>query len=140
MDVAVKDDDCYVINGSKCFNTNGPLADYTVIYCLTDPGLGVMGVAAQGLGIAEGAFAIARKYLMERQQFGKPISKRQHLAFKMAELQTDIEGASLLLMKAAVCKEEGKPYSVPAAMAKLTCTDVTMKVSTEAVQLLGGNG
>ena len=97
-------------------------------------------MAAQGLGIAEGAYEIARKYMMERQQFGKPIAKQQYLAFKMAELATDIEMAKLLLYKAAVCKEEGQPYSVPAAMAKMVCTDVAMKVTTDAVQLLGGNG
>ena len=78
--------------------------------------------------------------MMERQQFGKPIAKQQYLAFKMAELQTDIAMAELLLYKAAVCKDEGKPYSVPAAMAKMACTDVAMKVGTEAVQMLGGNG
>ena len=203
--VAVKDGDSYVLNGSKCFNTNGPLADYTVVYCLTDPALGTkgmaafvvekgtpgftvgkvedkmgirsahvsdmhldnvrvpaenmiaqpgegfklamktldggrIGVAAQGLGLAKGAFEIARKYMMERQQFGKPIAKQQYLAFKMAELQTKIQAAELLLYKAAICKEEGQPYTVPAAMAKMTCTNVAMEVTTEAVQLLGGNG
>ena len=203
--VATKDGDSYILNGSKCFNTNGPLADYTVIYCLTDPALGTkgmaafvvekgtpgftvgkvenkmgirtamvsdmhldnvrvpaenmiaqpgegfklamktldggrIGVAAQGLGIAKGAFEIARKYMMERQQFGKPIAKQQYLAFKMAELQTKIQAAELLLYKAAVDKEEGRPYTVSAAMAKMTCTNVAMEVTTEAVQMLGGNG
>ena len=78
--------------------------------------------------------------MMERQQFGKPICKQQYLAFKMAELQTKIQAAELLLYKAAICKEEGQPYTVPAAMAKMTCTNVAMEVTTEAVQLLGGNG
>ena len=58
----------------------------------------------------------------------------------MAELQTKIQAAELLLYKAAICKEEGQPYTVPAAMAKMTCTNVAMEVTTEAVQLLGGNG
>ena len=101
---------------------------------------GRIGVAAQALGIAKGAFEIAHSYMMEREQFGKPISKQQYLAFKMAELQTDIQAAELLLYKAAMDKEEGRPYTVPAAMAKLTCTNVAMKVTTEAVQMLGGNG
>ena len=101
---------------------------------------GRIGVAAQGLGIAKGAFEIARKYLMEREQFGKPLSKQQYLAFKMAELQTDIKCAELLLYHAAMCKETGQPYTVPAAMAKMTCTNTAMKVTTEAVQMLGGNG
>ena len=101
---------------------------------------GRIGVAAQALGIAKGAFEITRKYMMEREQFGKPISKQQYLAFKMAELQTDIQGAELLLYKAAMDKEEGRPYTVSAAMAKMTCSNVAMKMTTEAVQLLGGNG
>ena len=203
--VATKDGDSYIINGAKCFNTNGPLADYTVIYCLTDPALGTkgmaafvvekgtpgftvgklenkmgirsakvsdmilenvrvpaenmiaqpgegfklamktldggrIGVAAQGLGIAKGAFEIARKYIMQRQQFGKPLCKQQYLAFKMAELKTKIDAAELLLYRAAIYKEEGKPYTAPAAMAKMTCTNVAMEVTTEAVQMLGGNG
>ncbi len=206
LTVATKQEDgSYIINGAKCFNTNGPLADFTVVYCLTDPAIGTkgmaafvvekgtpgftvgklenkmgircaqvsemnlvnvrvpaenmiaqpgegfklamktldggrIGVAAQGLGIAKGAFEIARKYLMERQQFGKPLCKQQYLAFKMAELQTDIQAAELLLYKAAMAKDEGKPYTVPAAMAKMTCTNTAMKVTTEAVQMLGGNG
>lgn len=203
--IATKDGEDYILNGTKIFNTNGPLADYTVIYALTDPSVGTksmcafvvekgmegfhvgkvenkmgirsaqvsemvlsnvrvsadrmiakpgegfklamktldggrIGVGAQALGIAEGAFDIAVKYLQEREQFGKPLFKQQYLAFKMAELYADIEKAKLVLYKAACLKEEGKPFTTAAAVAKLTCTDVAMKVTTECVQMLGGNG
>ncbi|WP_130861598.1 acyl-CoA dehydrogenase family protein [Bacilliculturomica massiliensis] len=204
--VAVKQGDHYVINGSKCFITNGPLSDIFLIIALTDPekgqkGLsafivekdfpgfrvgkienkmgiraaqvselffedmivpaenllggveeqgfkaamkaldgGRIGVAAQGLGIAEGAFEIARKYMMERIQFGKPIAKQQYLAFKMAELEVEIEQAKYILYRAALEKDAGRPYTIPAAKAKLVCTNAAMHVTTECVQLLGGNG
>lgn len=203
--IAKQDGDFYILNGSKCFNTNGPLADYYVIYALTDPSVGTksmtcfaverstpgvsighvenkmgirsaqvseilldnvrvpaanmlaqpgegfklamktldcgrIGVAAQGLGIAEGAFEIARKYMMEREQFGRPISKQQYLAFKMAELYTKIQAAKLLVYSAALAHDTGARFTVDAAMAKLTATDVAMEVTTEAVQMLGGNG
>ena len=203
--VAAKKGDKWVINGAKCFNTNGPLADFSIIYSLTDPALGTkgmcafvvdkgtpgftvgkienkmgircaqvselhlenvevpeenmiaqpgegfklamkaldggrIGVAAQGLGIAKGAWEIARKYMMEREQFGKPIAKQQYLAFKMAELQAKIQQAELMVYRAAWMKDNGKPYSVPAAMAKMTATNCAMEVTTEAVQMLGGNG
>ena len=203
--VAVKDGDEYIINGSKCFNTNGPLADYTIIYCLTDPELGTkgmaafvvekgtlgftvgkvenkmgircaqvsemnldnvrvpaenmiakpgegfklamatldggrIGVAAQALGIAKGAFEAAKEYMKTREQFGKPIAKNQYLAFTMAELWTEIKAAELLLYNAATAHDSGKRFTIEAAMAKLKCTDVAMKVTTEAVQMLGGNG
>lgn len=78
--------------------------------------------------------------MKERVQFGKPIYKNQYLGFKMAELAVEIEKARYLLYKAALDKDEGKPYSVSAAMAKLACTDLAMKVTVEAVQMLGGNG
>lgn len=203
--VAVKDGDHYIINGSKCFTTNGPLADYFFLVASTNPELktkglsgfiieksypgvtigkvenkmgirtvevsdvffedvrvpaknlileegkgfmlamsaldgGRMGVAAQGLGIAEAAFEIARKYLMEREQFGKPLYRNQQLAFKMAELEIKIEQAKYLLFKAACDKDAGKPCTIPAAKAKYACTNVAMEVTTEAVQMLGGNG
>lgn len=101
---------------------------------------GRIGVAAQGLGIAEGAFKIAKEYMKERKQFGKPLFKQQYLAFKMAELAVEIEQAKYMLYKAAMDKQEGKPYSVSAAKAKLVCTDAAMHVTTEAIQMLGGNG
>ncbi|MEF9918819.1 MAG: acyl-CoA dehydrogenase family protein [Eubacterium sp.] len=202
---AVKEGNHYIINGAKCFNTNGPLADYFAVYALTQPekkakGLscflvkkgtpgfsigkiedkmgirsaqvselifenccvpeenlmanegdgfkiamktldcGRIGVAAQGLGLAEGAFEIARKYLMQREQFGKPLFKNQYLSFKMVELDCQIEQAKYMLYKAALDKSEGRPYTISAAKAKLLCTNAAMDVSTEAVQMLGGNG
>ena len=195
----------YILNGLKCFITNGPLADYTAVYALTEPekkakGLscfvvkkgtpgfsvgkiedkmgirsaqvsemilenvrvpkenmivesgqgfklamktldgGRIGVAAQGLGIAEGAFEIAKEYLKTREQFGKTLYRNQYLAFKMAELEMEIEAAKLMLYKAATDKQEGRPYSLPAAKAKYLCTEAAMHVTTEAVQMLGGNG
>ncbi|HHX04439.1 MAG TPA: acyl-CoA dehydrogenase, partial [Tissierellia bacterium] len=65
---------------------------------------------------------------------------QQYLQFTMAQLQTEIEAAEGLLYKAAIKKEMGEPYTIPAAMAKLYCSDVAMKVTSEAVQMLGGNG
>ncbi|HJB99307.1 MAG TPA: acyl-CoA dehydrogenase family protein [Candidatus Flavonifractor merdavium] len=203
--IAVKDGDEWVINGSKCFITNGPVSDYFVVFTTTDvapgtkgmacfmvpkgtpgfeqgkrhntmgirsaavcelyfnncrvpeanmvaePGKGFalamksldggrIGVAAQGLGIAEGAFEIARKYMVEREQFGKPIAKQQSLAFRMVDMQVQIEQAKYMLYKAALDKQEGRPYTESAAKAKLVCTDAAMHVTTEAVQMLGGNG
>ncbi|MBK5241430.1 acyl-CoA dehydrogenase family protein [Clostridium sp.] len=203
--VAVKKGDKYIINGSKCFITNGPLSETFLIFASTNKSIGTkglsafiveksfkgfsigkiedkcgiraaqvselvfqdmevpaenlvkaegkgfgiamktldggrIGVAAQGLGIAEGAFEIAKQYMKERKQFGKPIFKNQSLAFKMAELDLEIEQAKYILYKAAMDKQEGRNYSVSAAKAKLACTDAAMHVTVEAVQMLGGNG
>lgn len=203
--VAEKQGDSYILNGLKCFTTNGPLSEHFAVYALTRPELknkglscfhitkgtpgfsigrienkmgirsasvselvfencrvpktaligeegqgfkiamktldgGRIGVAAQGLGIAEGAFEIARRYLMTREQFGQPLYKNQFLAFKMAELECEIEQAKYMLYKAALDKSQGRPYNIPAAKAKLVCTNAAMHITTEAVQLLGGNG
>jgi butyryl-CoA dehydrogenase len=203
--LAVRDGDAYVLNGSKCFITNGPVSELFAVYALTDmeagpksmacfivpkgtpgftigarhntmgirsaavcelyftdcrvplenmiaaPGKGFalamktldggrIGVGAQGLGIAEGAFEVARKYLMERQQFGKPLCKQQYLAFKLAELAIEIEQAKYLIYKAAIEKQAHAPYSISAAKAKYAGTNAAMHVTTEAVQMLGGNG
>ena len=195
----------YVLNGSKCFITNGPLSDYFCVYALTDhelgpksmatfvvekntpgfsigarhntmgirsamvselhfndvhvpvanmvtpPGKGFaaamktldggrIGIASQALGIAEGAFEIARKYLMQREQFKKPLYKNQHLAFRMVDLANEIEMAKYMVYKAACDKDDHKPFSASAAKAKLIAAETAMHVTTDAVQMLGGNG
>ncbi|MCO1601059.1 acyl-CoA dehydrogenase family protein [Desulfosporosinus nitroreducens] len=202
---AVKDGDHYILNGSKCFITNGPLSETFLVFASTDlsqgtkglsafilekgfPGFSIgtienkcgiratkvsellfedcivpaenlvkqegkgfgiamktldggrFGVAAQGLGLAEGAYDCAVKYLKERVQFGKPLFKNQYLAFKMAELAIEIEQAKYLLYKGVLDKQEGRPYAVSAAKAKMACTDAAMHVTVECVQMLGGNG
>lgn len=101
---------------------------------------GRIGVAAQALGIAEGAFEEAKKYMKERKQFGKPIYKNQGLAWRMAEMDLRIEQSRYLLYKAAMDKNNGLPYGVSAARAKWSCSDTAMYVTTEAVQLFGGYG
>ena len=101
---------------------------------------GRIGIAAQALGIAEGAFEIARKYLMERKQFKKPLYKNQHLSFRMVDLATQIEMAKYIVYKAACDKDAGKPFSLSAAKAKMVAAETAMKVTTDAVQMLGGNG
>ena len=101
---------------------------------------GRIGIASQALGIAEGAFEIARKYLMERQQFKKPLYKNQHLAFRMVDLANEIEMAKYMVYKAACDKDSHKPFSASAAKAKLIAAETAMHVTTDAVQMLGGNG
>ena len=188
----------------KCFNTNGPLADYTAVYALTEPekakGLscfvvkkgtpgfsvgkvedkmgirsaqvsemilenvrvpaenmivpsgdgfklamktldgGRIGVAAQGLGIAEGAFEIAKEYLKTREQFGKPLYRNQYLAFKMAELEMEIDAANSCFIRLLPTNRKEDDILFRPQKAKYLCTEAAMHVTTEAVQMLGGNG
>ncbi len=205
--MAVEDGYDYVINGSKCFITNGSVADYYAVYAYTDkelgpsksmacfivpreteglvigqrhntsgirsaqicelsfqdmrvpkknriaaPGKGFklamktlgggrIGVAAQALGIAEGAFDAAKKHMMERVQFGRPISKFQYPAFRMAELDVEIDNAWYLTYRAAWEKDHNIPgYNVSASKAKFYSSDVAMHTTTEAVQFMGGAG
>ena len=101
---------------------------------------GRIGIAAQALGIAEGALEEAVAYMKERKQFGRSLSAFQGLQWMVAEMDTKIEAARFLVYKAACLKEEGKPYSIDAARAKLFAADVAMEVTTKAVQLFGGYG
>lgn len=101
---------------------------------------GRIGIAAQALGIAEGALDEAIKYMKERKQFGRPIAAFQGLQWMVAEMSTKIEAARFLVYKAAWLKENKQPYSVDAARAKLYAAEVAMDVTTKAVQLFGGYG
>ena len=203
--VAVLDGDHWVLNGSKCFITNGGQADVYVIFAMTDkakgnkgisafivekdaPGFSIgkiehklgirasataelifedciipkenllgelnkgfkvamgtldggrIGVASQALGIAEGAFEETVKYMKERVQFRKTLSTFQGLQWMCADMKCAIESAKLLVYRAAMCKQEGKPYTEEAAMAKLVAANTAMDVTTKCVQLHGGYG
>jgi alkylation response protein AidB-like acyl-CoA dehydrogenase len=99
------------------------------------------GIAAQALGIAQGALDYATDYTKQRVAFGKPISQQQGLQFMLADMKTEVEAARLLLYEAArKCDESAADVTTWAAMAKLKCGDVAMSVTTDAVQLLGGYG
>ncbi|PRR82734.1 acyl-CoA dehydrogenase [Clostridium vincentii] len=101
---------------------------------------GRIGVAAQALGIAEGALQEAIAYMKERKQFNKPLSAFQGLQWYVAEMDVKIEAARFLVYKAACKKQDGKAYSLDAARAKLFAADVAMEVTTKAVQIFGGYG
>jgi alkylation response protein AidB-like acyl-CoA dehydrogenase len=101
---------------------------------------GRIGIAAQALGIAAGAYEFALAYAKERKTFGKPIAEHQAIQFKLADMEVEIEAARLLTYKAAWTKDQGLPYSKEAAMAKLHASEVAMKTSIEAVQIHGGYG
>jgi alkylation response protein AidB-like acyl-CoA dehydrogenase len=99
------------------------------------------GIAAQALGIAQGALDYATQYAKERIAFGKPIAQQQGIQFMLADMRTEVESARLLLYEAARKCDEGAPDTTAfAAMAKLKCGDVAMSVTTDAVQILGGFG
>ena len=207
---AVLDGDEWVLNGSKCFITNGKVADIYIIIAVTDivedkkgrkkklfsafivekgtPGFtfgtkekkmgirgsatyelifqdcripkenllgaqgkgfpiamhtldgGRIGIAAQALGIAEGALETTIAYVKERKQFGRSIAAQQNTQFQLADMATKVQAAQMLVYKAAVAKATQKSYSVEAAMAKLYAAEVAMEVTTKAVQLHGGYG
>ncbi|WP_448520669.1 acyl-CoA dehydrogenase [Rhodoflexus sp.] len=101
---------------------------------------GRIGIAAQALGIASGAYELALKYSKERKAFGQEIYKHQAIAFKLADMATQIEAARLLCLKAAALKDAHDDFAHASAMAKLFASQVAMDVTTEAVQIHGGYG
>ena len=206
---AVKDGDEWVLNGRKCFITNGKEADIYIIIAVTGiiekrgrkvkeisafivekdtPGFtfgtkekkmgirgsstyelifedcripkenllgaqgkgfgiamhtldgGRIGIAAQALGLAEGALQATIDYVKERKQFGRSIAQFQNTQFQLADMATKVEAAKMLVYRAAMAKATQKVYSVEAAMAKLYAAEVAMEVTTKAVQLHGGYG
>ncbi|MDP6155951.1 MAG: acyl-CoA dehydrogenase [Candidatus Thermoplasmatota archaeon] len=203
--VAQKEDGHYIINGSKIFITNGPVADTLVIFAMTDksagmrgitafiiekgmPGFSIgteedklgirgsqtgelvfqnlivpeenrlwdegrgfsiamqtldcgrIGVAAQALGIAQGALDRSVQYAKERVQFGKPIGKFQAISFMLADMETRVQAARYLVYSAAFAKDNQKKYSKEAAMAKLYAAETAMDITTKAIQIHGGYG
>jgi alkylation response protein AidB-like acyl-CoA dehydrogenase len=101
---------------------------------------GRIGIAAQALGIAAGAYELALAYSHERQAFGKPINQHQAIAFKLADMAMKIEAARMMVYRAAWLKDQGKDYAQAAAMAKLYASEVAMETTVEAVQVHGGYG
>ena len=207
---AVLDGDEWVLNGSKCFITNGKVADVYIVIAITSvtedkrgrkkknfsafivdkgaPGFsfgtkekkmgirgsstyelifedcripkenllgpegkgfpiamhtldgGRIGIAAQALGLAEGALETTIEYVKERKQFGRSIGQFQNTQFQLADMATKVEAAKMLVYKAAMAKATQKTYSFEAAQAKLCAAEVAMEVTTKAVQLHGGYG
>ncbi|MFZ1703630.1 MAG: acyl-CoA dehydrogenase family protein [Saprospiraceae bacterium] len=101
---------------------------------------GRIGIAAQALGIAAGAYELSVKYAKEREAFGKPIAQHQAIAFKLADMATEIEAARLLVYRAGWLKDNNMDYTGAAAMAKLFASEVAMKHTVEAIQIHGGYG
>jgi alkylation response protein AidB-like acyl-CoA dehydrogenase len=101
---------------------------------------GRLGIAACAVGLAQSALDHACAYAKEREQFGKPIAEFQGVGFLLADMATQISAARALLLAAARLKDAGRPFSIEAAKAKLFATDMAMKVTTDAVQVLGGAG
>ncbi|RKD17015.1 acyl-CoA dehydrogenase [Pelobium manganitolerans] len=101
---------------------------------------GRIGIAAQALGIAAGAFEMSTAYAKQRKTFGKAISEHQAIAFKLADMATEIEAARWLVLHAAWLKDQNLPYAKASAMAKLFASEVAMKTTVEAVQIHGGYG
>lgn len=101
---------------------------------------GRIGIAAQALGIAQGAYENALEYSKERVQFGKPISQKQAISFKLADMATKLRAARFLVYSAAELKENNQPYGMEAAMAKLYASEIGIEVVNDALQVFGGSG
>ena len=109
-------------------------------FAMTTLNGGRIGIAAQALGIAAGAYELALKYAKERKAFGKHLTEHQAIQFKLADMATKIDSARLLIWKAAYLKDQKKDFVKAAAMAKLYASQIAQEVTTEAVQIHGGYG
>jgi butyryl-CoA dehydrogenase len=101
---------------------------------------GRIGIAAQAVGIARACLEDSLEYAAQRKTFGKPIAQHQAIAFKLADMGTELDAARLLTLRAAYLKDRGQPYGKAAAMAKLFAADVANRAAREAIQIFGGNG
>ncbi len=101
---------------------------------------GRIAIGSLALGLAQGAYDASLEYAKERKQFGKPIGANQAIQWKLADMATEIDAARLLLQRAAVLKDQGKPFTQEASMAKLFASEVGMRATTQAIQIHGGNG
>ncbi len=101
---------------------------------------GRIGIAAQALGIAQAAYDVAREYALQRRQFGKRIADFQAIQWKLADMSTEIDAARLLVYRAAVLKDDGRPHAEEGAKAKLFASEVARRQTAEAIQILGGYG
>ena len=101
---------------------------------------GRLGIAAAATGLAQAALDLATSYSQERQQFGRSISEFQGLSFLLADMEAAVTSSRATYLHAARLKDAGRPFSKQAAVAKLVCTDAAMRVTTDAVQVLGGYG
>jgi butyryl-CoA dehydrogenase len=202
---AVPDGDTWVVQGTKNWITNGPVADVMVLFAMTDkskgsrgissfivpmttPGVrcgepddklgirgskssqvflddarlpagallgevgqgfkiamsaldgGRIGIAAQALGIARACLEDALDYALQRKTMGQAIVHHQAIAFKLADMATEVDAARLLILRAAWLKDSGQPYGKAAAMAKLFASDIANRAAREAIQIFGGNG
>ena len=101
---------------------------------------GRIGIAAQALGIAQGAYDASVRYAKERTQFGKPIAEFQAIAFKLAEMATELDAARLMTYRAAWLKDPGQEYITASSMAKLYASEASIRITNEAIQIHGGYG
>jgi alkylation response protein AidB-like acyl-CoA dehydrogenase len=101
---------------------------------------GRLGIAACAVGLAQAAVDYAAGYAREREQFGRPIGEFQGIGFLLADMSTQVSAARALLLHAARLKDAGRPFTIEAAKAKLFATDAAMRVTTDAIQVLGGAG
>ncbi|HET6406103.1 MAG TPA: acyl-CoA dehydrogenase family protein [Candidatus Thermoplasmatota archaeon] len=131
-------DDCWVPDSHVLGLQDGIGKGFTGAMKTLDAGRIAIGSLA--LGMAQGAYETALNYVKEREQFGKKVGSFQAIQFKLANMATEIDASRLLLLRAAWLKDQGRPFSVEASMGKLYASEAAMRIATEAIQCLGGNG